>query len=140
MSQDALQVPATAENIRRVCAFVVAGARAAGLDEQSVHQCELAADEVCVNVCEYGFSGWQSGGIPVIQVQHQTTPTHFIITISDNGIPFDPLQISYPDSTPTLEELRVGGWGLLVVKKMMDEVRYRYHNGQNHLSLYKKRP
>ena len=62
----------------------------------------------------------------------------FTIIFTDRGIPFDPLQRSEPDVTLKAEEREIGGLGILMVKKSMDEVLYSYEDGQNILTLKKR--
>ena len=56
----------------------------------------------------------------------------------DRGVPFDPLAKADPDVTLAAEERQIGGLGIFMVKKSMDEVLYRYENGENVLTLRKK--
>ena len=60
------------------------------------------------------------------------------VTLSDSGIPFNPLEAEEPDVTASAEERDIGGLGIFMVKKAMDDVVYRYADGQNHLTLIKK--
>ena len=60
------------------------------------------------------------------------------IAFSDSGGPFDPLKKADPDVTLPAEEREIGGLGIFMTKKTMDEVRYEYKDGQNRLTLVKK--
>jgi anti-sigma regulatory factor (Ser/Thr protein kinase) len=55
-----------------------------------------------------------------------------------SGVPFDPLKKADPDVTLPAEESEIGGLGIFMTKKTMDEVRYEYKDGQNRLTLVKK--
>ena len=61
-----------------------------------------------------------------------------VITFIDNGIPYDPLAKVDPDVTLSLEERDVGGLGIYLVKKTMDDILYEYKDGQNILRIKKK--
>ena len=60
-----------------------------------------------------------------------------VITFIDNGVPYDPLSREDPDTTLSAEERDIGGLGIFLVKKNMDEVAYEYKNGQNILRIRK---
>ena len=64
-------------------------------------------------------------------------PLAVIITFIDHGIPYDPLAAEDPDTTLSAEERSVGGLGVYMVKKSMDEITYEYKNGQNILKIKK---
>ena len=60
------------------------------------------------------------------------------VTFIDSGMPYNPLQKEDPDITLSVEERQIGGLGIYMVKKTMDEIFYQYKNGQNHLTIKKK--
>jgi len=55
----------------------------------------------------------------------------------DKGVPYDPLTAADPDVTLSAEDRAIGGLGVFMVKKTMDEITYRYENGSNILSIRK---
>ena len=61
-----------------------------------------------------------------------------VITFIDNGVPYDPLAKADPDTTLSAEERDIGGLGIYMVKKSMDEITYEYKDGHNILSIKKK--
>jgi anti-sigma regulatory factor (Ser/Thr protein kinase) len=60
-----------------------------------------------------------------------------VITFIDKGVPYDPLAKAYPDTTLSAEERAIGGLGIFMVKKTMDEITYEYKDGQNILAIKK---
>ena len=60
-------------------------------------------------------------------------------TVSDSGVPFDPTDAPEPDLSADLKDRPVGGLGIYLVKRIMDEVSYARKNGKNILSMTKKR-
>ena len=60
------------------------------------------------------------------------------IKVIDKGVPFNPLEAPEPDITLTAEEREIGGLGIFLCKKMMDEVSYAYDDGCNILTMQKK--
>ena len=61
-----------------------------------------------------------------------------MITFIDQGIPYDPLKKEDPDVTLSANEREVGGLGIFLVKKIMDDMKYEYKDGQNILKIFKK--
>ena len=62
----------------------------------------------------------------------------FVISFADKGVMYDPLKKEDPDVTLSAEERDIGGLGIFMVKKTMDEMKYEYKNGENNLTLIKK--
>lgn len=61
-----------------------------------------------------------------------------MITFIDNGVPYDPLAKADPDITLSAGEREIGGLGIYMVKKSMDDVSYEYRDGKNILKIRKK--
>ena len=98
---------------------------------------QLALEELVVNVMSYAYDDEESHGIEVTLVSEDDALT---IDIVDEGLPFDPLHDApEPDIDAGVEERRVGGLGIFLVQKMMDEVRYRRDGDRNRLTLVKRR-
>ena len=64
-------------------------------------------------------------------------PLAVVITFIDNGVPYDPLAKADPDTTLSAEEREIGGLGIYMVKKSMDDITYEYRDGQNILAIKK---
>ena len=64
-------------------------------------------------------------------------PLSVVITFIDKGVPYDPLTAADPDITLSADDRAIGGLGIFMVKKSMDEIVYRYDNGSNILSIRK---
>jgi anti-sigma regulatory factor (Ser/Thr protein kinase) len=60
-----------------------------------------------------------------------------MITFEDEGIPYDPLKKDDPDITLSVEDRPIGGLGIFMVKKSMDDVSYEYSDGKNRLTIRK---
>ena len=74
-------------------------------------------------------------GMAVISVD--ISGSRAVITFEDSGVPYDPLAKPDPDTTLAAEYRDVGGLGIFMVKKSMDDVRYEYREGKNTLTLEK---
>ena len=136
MSESRLIVPARYDRVKQICAFVVEAAEMAGLDEAAAFHCQLAVDEACTNIIEHGYEGEDKGQIEVVCY---TSPEVLKVDLRDQAPPFDVSKIPDPPSSPSLEEMQVGGLGVHFVKKVMDEVVYSHKNGTNSLVLVKRR-
>ena len=96
----------------------------------------VVIEEVFVNIAHYAYGGGEGEASLSISFDEQSRELCF--TLSDKGIPFDPLQKPDPDITLSAEEREVGGLGILITKKTMSEVKYAYENGENILTMIKK--
>jgi len=91
-----------------------------------------ALEEIFVNVAKYAYN---SSGTVEITLSKENDKITFIF--KDNGVKFNPLEREDPNITASSEEREVGGLGIFMVKKIMDEVKYDYVNNQNVLTLIK---
>jgi len=103
-------------------------------------QVQVAAEEIFVNIAHYAYP--EGGGKAHIWLDFEKDPEGgpetMILRFLDSGVPFDPLAKADPDVTATAEERRIGGLGIYMVKKSMDDVTYMYEDGKNILTLRKK--
>jgi anti-sigma regulatory factor (Ser/Thr protein kinase) len=99
-------------------------------------QIELAVEEIFVNIAKYAYS--PEVGRAKVRVELEQDPLKVIITFIDQGMPYDPLAKDDPDTTLSAEERQIGGLGVYMVKKTMDDITYEYKNGQNILTIKKK--
>ncbi|NWF68643.1 MAG: ATP-binding protein [Chloroflexi bacterium] len=131
-----LRIPGVLVNVATACDFVVEVAQNAGMNERAIYHCRLAVEEACTNVIEHGYQF--NGADKVIDVVCQTFADEVIITIMDDGPPYNPLTKSEPDPKTPLWERNEGGWGVAFIKKVMDRVDYRHEGNRNHLILSKR--
>jgi len=116
-----LQIEAKPENLSVIADFIATAMRQLGT-EQDVFEVQTAVDEACTNVMLHAYSG--KGG--VISISCELQDKDFIITIRDNGRPFDPASVPPPDLEAALEERRGGGLGVHLIRKLMDDVSYAF--------------
>ena len=98
-------------------------------------QIRLAAEEIFVNIAHYAYA--PDKGKATVRVEVTEEPVSVTITFMDHGVPYDPLKKSDPDVTLPADERDVGGLGIFLTKKVMDDVAYEYRSGQNILTLIK---
>ena len=94
-----------------------------------------AIDELYGNIASYAY-GEENGEVTVI-IEGDSTPGAVSISFQDEGKPFNPLESREPDITLPARERKIGGLGIFMVKKSMDDVRYEYRDGKNILTIRK---
>jgi len=98
-------------------------------------QIDVMIDEIVTNIASYAYA--LGDGKVKISFEALEEPRRVVITFADSGIPFDPTKVEEPDVTLPAEKREIGGLGILMVRKSMDDLRYEYKNGQNILTVTK---
>ncbi len=130
-----LTVDAAVENIEVVTDFVNEELEKLDCPLKARRQIDVAIDELFGNIARYAYS--PDVGKATVRFAVEENPLEVTITFIDNGIPFNPLEKSNPDTRLSAEERPIGGLGIFLVKKSMDMVEYEYKNGQNILKIKK---
>lgn len=130
-----LTVDATVENIATVTEFVNAQLEQSGCPPKIQMQIDIAIDELFGNIAHYAYD--PDVGPATVRVEVDEEPC-VIITFIDNGVPYDPLGKEDPDITLSAEDRGIGGLGVYMVKKSMDDISYEYRDGQNILRIKKR--
>ena len=130
-----LTIAATVNNIETVTSFVNEQLEALDCPMKAQTQIDIAIDELFGNIAYYAYN--PEVGDATVRVEVTKEPLAVIITFIDKGIPYDPLAKEDPDITLSAEERQIGGLGIYMVKKTMDDVTYEYKNGQNILKIRK---
>lgn len=131
-----LIVPAERNELSTVQEFISEELEQYGCGMHAQMQIEMAVEEIFVNIASYAYNS-QIAGNATIQCEVLDNPLRTVIQFMDDGVPFDPLAKEDADTSPEALESRVGGLGILMVKKMMDEVSYSYEDGKNILTIHK---
>ncbi|MBP5307870.1 MAG: SpoIIE family protein phosphatase [Clostridia bacterium] len=130
-----LTVTATLENVEKVTDFVNEELEKYDCPPKAQMQIDVAIDELFGNIAHYAYD--PDVGPATVRVEVEEDPLAVVITFIDKGKPFDPLAQSAPDLNSSAEERAVGGLGVFLVRKTMDEITYEYKNGQNILKIKK---
>ena len=131
-----LRIAATVENIGVVTEFVNEQLEALDCPMKAQIQIDIAIDEIFGNIAHYAYN--PQVGDATVRVEVLEDPLAVVITFIDQGVPYDPLAKADPNITLSAEEREIGGLGIYMVKKSMDDVSYEYKNGQNILTIKKK--
>jgi len=90
----------------------------------------IAADEIFANIVRYSRANdW------TLSVGQSEDGAEIRLTLTDDGVPFDPLATRDPDTTLAAEDRPIGGMGILIVKKTMSPVTYERKDGRNVLTM-----
>ena len=104
------------------------------------NQLDIAVEELFVNVCHYAYPDAtdENPGTVRIQRTYSSEPPSIVVDIIDRGIPYNPL--AKPDAvTPdNIEDVPIGGLGILMAKRCVDEMRYEWTDGCNVVTIVKK--
>lgn len=130
-----LTVDATVDNIASVTDFVDEQLEAFGCPVKTKMQIDIAIDELFGNIAHYAYK--PDVGTATVRVEVKENPLAVIITFIDHGVQYDPLSAEEPDTTLSAQERKIGGLGIYIVKKSMDEITYEYKDGQNILKIKK---
>ena len=99
-------------------------------------QIDIAIDEIVANVSFYAYT--PGTGNVEIGFDYEPETRTAVITFTDSGVPFNPLEKEEPDTGLTAEEREIGGLGIFLVRKTMDSMEYRREDGHNILTIRKK--
>jgi sigma-B regulation protein RsbU (phosphoserine phosphatase) len=134
-----ITLKADLEDLERLIAFIGKELDAACCPDRERAQIELAAEEVFVNIANYAYTDKETPGEALVECGIRPSPAGMTMTMifSDKGRPFNPLDHPDPDTKAPLEERKVGGMGLLIVKKTMDTIYYSRENNVNRLEFSK---
>ena len=102
-------------------------------DEKVLNNVLIATEEIFVNIAHYAYTP-DSGDV---FIEADIKPDKIILEFRDSGKPYDPVSKTDPDTSLSAEERDIGGLGIFMVKKLMDEVRYEYRDGENCLTVVK---
>lgn len=130
-----LTIDAAVENIAKVTEFVDGQLEELGCPMKAQMQIDIAIDELFSNIAYYAYN--PKVGPATVRVEVAENPLSVVVTFIDKGVPYDPLAKSDPDITLSAEEREIGGLGIYMVKKSMDEISYEYKDGQNILKIKK---
>ena len=129
-----LHLPGTPESFDVFRNFILEQAGSAGLPEDLRTRIDLVLEEVLLNVINHACKGSEteqvSVGCGIIPEMG------FLLRVADPGLPFNPLEQPEPDTTLAIEQRKVGGLGILLVKNISREMGYRRRDHLNILDIY----
>lgn len=130
-----LRVKAAVSELDKVLSFTDTILESMGCSMKAQMQIDVAVEEIFVNIAHYAYPS--GDGEAVIRIGADEANRAVSITFIDQGIPYDPLKNEDPDITLSAEERPIGGLGIFMVKKSMDDVSYEYKDNRNQLTIKK---
>ena len=128
--------PAKFEFLDDIRNFVAEVARDGGFDDKEIYSVQLAADEAASNIIEHAYEGIADGQIELTCGMRGAA---LVITMQDHGRSFDSAKIKKPNLKADLSERQIGGLGIYLMRKLMDEVNYRSSGAGNLLTMIKRK-
>lgn len=131
-----LTVDSRLERLSQIGDFVERVAHDFGLDDKQTYDVQMAIDEACSNVIQHAYGGKPNGSI---DIAIEKRGKEVIVTIRDQGKPFDPKSVARPKTNVPLSERNIGGLGLFFMYKLMDRVEFDFSSRHgNFLTMVKK--
>lgn len=130
-----LEIEAAVENLDKVISFTDECLESYGCSMKIQMQLELTVEEIFVNIASYAYAPGK--GSAVITSDFDSDTDTFSMVFEDSGIQYNPLAKEDPDVTLPASQRSIGGLGIFLVKKNMDNVEYEYKDGKNILTIYK---
>lgn len=132
-----LTVPATLEHLDEAQAVIDEELEKRLCPVSVQHKIDVAFEELFVNVCRYAYAGQREPGSVQVSYAYSVDPSAMIIELRDQGIPFDPVTREDPTKPSSIQEAKIGGLGIFMVKRSMDDLIYTYDKGSN-VVVFKK--
>jgi len=129
-----LNVKATIENISQVTGNIEDFLRRKGFTDETVFDVRLAVDEAITNVIQHGYDGKEG----LIQIRCEVSIKEIVLVVEDSAKPFNLSSVEEPRFSDSLEKRQIGGLGVYLIKKKMDQVTHEFKNGKNILTMKKR--
>jgi len=130
-----LEIEAAEANLPQVLSFIEHHLEQADCPVKAQMQITVAAEEIFINIARYAYA--PDRGKATVRVEVSEAPVVVTLTFVDQGVPYDPLAKEDPDVTLPAAEREIGGLGIFITKRTMDDVAYEYRDGRNILTLKK---
>ena len=131
-----ITVAAALDSLDTVLRFVDGQMEQAGCPLKLMTQVDMAVEEIFVNIARYAYH--PEVGEAIVRCEAGGEPFQVIVGFADQGRPYNPLEREDPDVTLDAEQRQIGGLGIFMAKKLMDDIQYEFRDGQNILTLRKK--
>ena len=131
-----VQFAAKFEYLDEIREFVGAIARDGGFSDKDVYNIKLATDEAASNIIEHAYENITDG---VLELSCGMRDDLMTIVLIDHGESFDPSEIPFPDLKADLSDRKIGGLGIFLMRKLMDDVHYEVKPNKGNILTMTKR-
>ncbi|WP_027407097.1 SpoIIE family protein phosphatase [Anaerovibrio sp. RM50] len=136
MEAEEIIVPAKVEELSKIISFISNMSVTSGCSQRSINQLMLVVEEIFVNIAEYAYK--DKDALAVIKARMYGNPPEIELKFIDEGIPYNPLERDDPDIEASLDDRKIGGLGIYLVKKKVDDITYQRQGNKNILTIRKK--
>ena len=133
-----MTVKAGLDNLSRVLACVDEELETAGCSMKTQMQVDIAVEEMFVNIANYAYAPGEGDADVCVKTEETDGGKRIRITLADQGKPYDPLMQEAPDVSLPAEKRKIGGLGIFMARKNMDDMTYEYRDGRNILTMLKR--
>jgi len=135
--ENQLTVSGHFENLAKIGDFINQAAVQAGLNDRAAYAVQMAVDEACANIIEHAYGGEGKGQI---HLTYHLQKNGLQVIIYDQGMPFDPSQVTELDTQAPLSERSSRGMGVFFIHKLIDNIEFKFGTPEgNQLILFKHR-
>ncbi|OQD58908.1 putative protein kinase [Methanobrevibacter arboriphilus JCM 13429 = DSM 1125] len=134
---DKLIVHAEIEKLDKVLDFISNQLKTYNFSKKFEIQLELATEEIFVNIANYAYKKDSKNNEVAIYSFFNEDNSTLTVKFVDNGIPFNPLEEKIPNTTLDSEMREIGGLGIFLARRNVDEINYQYKKGNNVLTFKK---
>ena len=124
------------DNLDEIREFVKEEARQVGFSDKEIYAIQLAADEASTNIIEHAYAGVKDGKI---EIDCTVTDKELKIVLRDQGAAFNPASVPEPNVKADLSDRKIGGLGMYLMRKLMDEVFYESSTDEGNILTMVKR-
>ena len=128
IESDSSEIPAVSASLEAIM-------HAHGFSTDDILDTQLAVEEVITNIIDHGYKN--ACGEIIISCRINLNQAE--VRIKDTAPRFDPLSLPEPKLDGTIQDRKIGGLGVFLIRQVMDEISYQYENGQNTLVLIKRK-
>ena len=134
ISKIELKINSSTDNLSEVREFILTSWSSFGYDAKDGLKVALSVDEACTNIIKHAYHNSSDG---IIKIVVDNNKKNFVVKITDTGSHFDPNEVPEPNIPERQKNKKGGGLGMFLMKKLMDEVRYKSNGKSNQLILVK---
>ncbi len=131
-----INVEANVDNLYKVLGFIEQQLNGVNCDAKNQNRLLIAVEEIFINIAKYAYK--DGNGSIKVQVSFSANNSVITAVFIDSGIKYDPLAKEDPDIGLSASERPIGGLGIYITKKFVDEIFYDYKNNQNILTIKKQ--
>ncbi|BED92268.1 MAG: ATP-binding protein [Candidatus Improbicoccus pseudotrichonymphae] len=109
------------------------------ISEDKIERICIACEEVFVNICNYAYQNCRDDTKKDVKIKSEYENNILSITFIDNGVEFNPLDFKKNKiEKKGVEKMKIGGYGIYLVNKIMDNIKYERKDDKNYFYIYKK--